>query len=545
MSNKPEKIKTSRKREKELEQMSPFEIKNTLISLAENSHDKSHHAMLNAGRGNPNWIATKPREAFFTLGLFGLEECRRTMNYPEGMAGIPEMKGISERFEDFLKNNKDKPGIKLLEELYKRGIEKYEFEADEFIHELAEGVIGDQYPVPDRMLKHPEIMVHDYLMQEMCAGKPPEGKYDLFATEGGTAAMCYCFDSLMQNFLVKRGDKVALFVPVFTPYIEIPELDRYNFEVVLIQAKGTSTDGFHTWRYPDEELDKLKDPDIKVAYLVNPSNPPSYALSNHERNRIIKIIEKDNPDLMFITDDVYGTFVDGFRSLMAEIPHNTLGVYSFSKYFGCTGWRLGVIAVHEENVFDRKIAMLPDDKKQALHKRYESIHLHPEQLKFIDRMVADSRMVALNHTAGLSLPQQIQMMLFAGFALQDKENKYKQRAWNVIGKRLKLLYGGLELELKPNPDRAGYYAELDILLWAEKNHGKGFAEYLEKNYEPVDILFRLAELCSVVLLNGGGFDAPEWSVRVSLANLNENAYEEIARSIKQIEKEYLEAYNSI
>ncbi len=50
-------------------------------------------------------------------------------------------------------------------------------------------------------------------------------------------------------------------------------------------------------------------------------------------------------------------------------------------------------------------------KKQALHDRYKSIHLHPEQLKFIDRMVADSRMVALNHTAGLSLPQQIQMML--------------------------------------------------------------------------------------------------------------------------------------
>lgn len=42
-------------------------------------------------------------------------------------------------------------------------------------------------------------------------------------------------------------------------------------------------------------------------------------------------------------------------------------------------------------------------------------------------MVADSRQVALNHTAGLSLPQQMQMGLFAAFALLDKENKYKQR----------------------------------------------------------------------------------------------------------------------
>lgn len=58
--------------------------------------------MLNAGRGNPNWIATAPREAFFLLGSFGLEECRRIMDLPEGIAGIPE-KSIASRFEAFLK----------------------------------------------------------------------------------------------------------------------------------------------------------------------------------------------------------------------------------------------------------------------------------------------------------------------------------------------------------------------------------------------------------------------------------------------------------
>ena len=32
-------------------------------------------------------------------------------------------------------------------------------------------------------------------------------------------------------------------------------------------------------------------------------------------------------------------------------------------------------------------------------------------MKLIDRMVADSRAVALNHTAGLSTPQQVHMAL--------------------------------------------------------------------------------------------------------------------------------------
>ena len=32
--------------------------------------------------------------------------------------------------------------------------------------------------------------------------------------------------------------------------------------------------------------------------------------------------------------------------------------------------------------------------------------------------------------------------------------------------------------------------------------------------------FRLAQETSLVLLNGGGFDAPEWSIRALLATLN-------------------------
>jgi aspartate 4-decarboxylase len=74
-----------------------------------------------------------------------------------------------------------------------------------------------------------------------------------------------------------------------------------------------------------------------------------------------------------LTDDVYGTFVEGFRSLIAELPYNTLGVYSYSKYFGCTGWRLGVIAAHENNLIDEKIAALPEEIREALDQRYGSL----------------------------------------------------------------------------------------------------------------------------------------------------------------------------
>lgn len=65
--------------------------------------------MLNAGRGNPNWIATTPREAFFKLGQFGIEECRLAMNNSVDMAGVPQKSGIAKRFEDFLQANAQQP----------------------------------------------------------------------------------------------------------------------------------------------------------------------------------------------------------------------------------------------------------------------------------------------------------------------------------------------------------------------------------------------------------------------------------------------------
>lgn len=528
----------SRDMEQELEKISPFEIKNRLIDLASEKTRTSCRQMLNAGRGNPNWICTTAREAFFTLGQFGMQECRRVMDMNEGVAGIPEKHGIGHRFEQFLDNNATAHGTSLLRGTYQYLLAKGAT-PDDIAHEWAEGIIGDQYPTPDRILQFTELLVRDYLAQEMCDNRPPKGNFDLFATEGGTAAMCYLFDSLQENFLLNKGDTIALLVPVFTPYIEIPQLSRYNFEVINISADTMTADGMHAWQFKDSDIDQLKNPKIKALFLTNPSNPPSYSVAAETMQRIVEIVKNDNPNLMIITDDVYGTFVKGFRSMMAELPHNTLCVYSFSKYMGATGWRLAVIAVHEDNIFDRMIAELPDDKKALLNHRYASLTLHPESIKFIDRMVADSRQVALNHTAGLSLPQQTQMSLFAAFALLDKANSYKARLMEIIDTRLHNLWKHTGFTLPADDNlRAGYYSEIDIMLWAKRLYGNDFADFLAANYEPIDILFRLAKQTSIVLLNGGGFDGPQWSIRASLANLNEEDYLKIGEGIHKILGEY-------
>lgn len=540
-----EKLKTTRRREQQLEQLSPFELKDNLIKLASDQQKKPVKTMLNAGRGNPNWTATIPREAFFTLGQFGIEECKFNISDTDGLCGIPQKKGIAARFQDFLRKNGHFPGVDLLKGLYDYGTKKHGFNPDDFVFELAEGIIGDQYPSPVRMLKHTEIIVHDYMIQEMCGNHPiRSGKYDLFAVEGGTAAMCYIFDSLMENHLLKKGDRIALGVPAFTPYLEIPELERYQFDVVYINGSAKDEDGTSNFQYPESELDKLGDKSIKAFFIINPSNPTSVEICDKCRKYLVKVVKNLNPNLMILTDDVYGTFVEGFNSLMNELPENTLCVYSFSKYFGATGWRLGVIALYENNIYDDMLSALPESQKQEMAKMYESLTIYPSKLKFIDRLVANSRQVALNHTAGLSTPQQIQMLLFAAFALLDTENSYKNACIQLLHHRFDLLFEGLNIPVKPDPERAAYYSEIDIHEWAMKNYGQEFVDFLEKNFEPVDILFRLAEKSSIVLLNGGGFAGPEWSVRVSLANLNDEDYSIIGKELADTMQDYVDAWKS-
>ncbi|SAL71775.1 putative aminotransferase [Caballeronia peredens] len=522
--------------------LSPFELKDELIKAAGGGavERPANLAMLNAGRGNPNFLATIPRHGFWQLGLFAMRESERSFAYmPEGLGGFPKREGIEERFEIFAREFRGTPGIAFLAGAVSYVRDQLGLNAGDFLYEMCEGILACNYPVPDRMLKLSEVIVGQYLRREMIGKHPFVGEFDIFAVEGGTAAMTYIFNTMRENFLIKPGDTIALGSPIFTPYIEIPRLNDYKLNVVNLDA-----DVANGWQYSKSELDKLRDPKVKAFFLVNPSNPPSVKMDAASLEYIAEIV-KERPDLILLTDDVYGTFADDFVSLFGLCPENTILVYSYSKYFGATGWRLGTIATHRNNVIDRLIGELPKDKKAELHERYESITTEPDKLKFIDRLVADSRTVALNHTAGLSTPQQVQMVLFSLFSLMDTPDAYKNALKRLIRNRKAALYR--EIGIAPEDDdenKVDYYTILDIEYLGEKRHGRDLVEWVMKNTEPSEILFRLAKEARVVLLPGRGFGTQHPSGRVSLANLNESDYMQIGRAIRKLMDEYIERFNA-
>ena len=515
-------------------ELSPFDFQIELNKAAITAKD-TH--MLDAGRGNPNFLSLIPREGFFEWGKFAMEEAERSFSYLGiGLGGLVKPDGIEARLDNYL-HDKNTVGAAFIRNAVSYVTDQLGYDSEKFIYEITSAILGGNYPVPDRMLTISESIVKQYIHKEMSGGKPFDVEFDLFATEGGAAAIAYLFDSLGKNYLLNKGDTIALGTPIFTPYLEIPELNEYEFVEIDVEAKSDTS-----WQYSSVALDKLLDPKIKAFFLVNPSNPASVKMSEENLQHLAKIIDK-RPDLIVLTDDVYGTFADDFTSIFAVCPKNTILVYSFSKYFGATGWRLGVIATAKDNAFDRMLQNQPKEIKDKIVARYEHITPDPEHLKFIDHVVADSRIVALNHVAGLSTPAQAQMVFFCLFALMDMNDHYKTSLKTLIRSRERALYKLMGIQLEQDEDTVGYYSIVEIDKVSEKLYGKDFGDWVRKNVIQENALFKLASETGVVLLPASGFAASNGGFRVSLANLNEADYLKIGKAIAQILSEYYDEYS--
>jgi aspartate 4-decarboxylase len=221
-------------------------------------------------------------------------------------------------------------------------------------------------------------------------------------------------------------------------------------------------------------------------------------------------------------------------------------VYSYSKLYGATGWRLGCIAMNKKNVCDDLIARLPQEKTEPLDKDYSIVTMDPHTFPFMERLPADSRSVGLYHTSGLSTPQQAMMAFFSltHLVYRDADN-YIESAKKIVAKRYHDLCSELGVEEDNSCENAKYYSLINIYSLAETLYGKKLGEYLRKNFEETDFLLNLAQGEGVIIMGGVGFAASTGTLRVSQANLPDDAYPKIARRIKILLKDYDEKMKSL
>ncbi|MCW0214882.1 MAG: bifunctional aspartate transaminase/aspartate 4-decarboxylase [Pseudonocardia sp.] len=490
---------------------------------------ESGRPVLDAGRGQPDWIATTPRAAFFRLGTFAVAEATAAGSTVAGdpyWGRTPAAAGIADRLA-FALAGESAEGSRFLSDAVGWVVQEFGADPDALITELVRGILGDGYPAPNRMLCHAEAVLERYLVTVTGAAPGPAGRFHVFGTEGGAAAMAYTFRSLRENGLLSPGDRLAVAAPVFTPYLQIPVLEEFGFEIVEIAAAHG-----RAYRFEEGVLQALRDPSIKAFVVINPGNPDTRAMRPERLRELADLVRDHRPDLVIVADTVYATFVDGFRGLLAEVPRNVICLHSFSKNFGATGNRLGFVAVAADTVLDEILAGRDEAVRAATDRRYASVTADGSALPFMARMVADSREVALHNIAGLATPDQVQMTLFALAHLMPDGAAHVASLRSELATRHEALLGPLGVPAAGGQDTL-YYALVDLLAVVRTRHGEAAATRLAEQ-DPVDLPLVLAREHGVVVLPGAGFGAPSWDVRVCLAALPVEDLQRIGGAIVEL-----------
>ncbi|MBN2676125.1 MAG: bifunctional aspartate transaminase/aspartate 4-decarboxylase [Alphaproteobacteria bacterium] len=485
----------------------PFKLKDLLVKQAE----KSGFPIMDAGRGNPNYLSLSLRKIYQIFESFAYD----TQSDGDKDLVFLSLKrdGLKEKFLSYTEKYSS-PYARHAFNMIKRAEIEIGENADDILYEVCLNLIASQYPYPPRISPLTERIVKAYLNKTLFQGKFDLSKFSVFGTEGASAAIVYLFKLLKESYLLGNNDKLAILTPVYAPYLEMPALKEYNmpWESILLNKESH-------FQITDEHLKKLEDKKIKVVFSINPGNPTSVAFSQESLGRLEKFVKEKRPDLIFITDTPYSNMVRGFETIGSRLPKNTIEVYSYSKYQGLAGWRLGVVLIHEDNVMEELTDKLPTHQREAIKMRYTKTEDGKRCPKVIDRLLADSRDTVLTHTAGLSGPQRAMLVIASLYDLYDAKGRYQSTLIDELKRRWDSFYSGLGLDAPVDPNLSHYYAFIDILEIAERVAGKEVKERLEKESYIQAFLVKLAEEKGVICLPSNGFGGTDWEVRISLSNI--------------------------
>jgi len=159
----------------------------------------------------------------------------------------------------------------------------------------------------------------------------------IIVTSGGANALFCAFQSS-----VNPGDEVMLFSPYWTPI-----QDHISF------AGGKPN------RIPWDEARGVEDlstvlgahatPKTKVIYVNTPANPTGDVLSRRQLQSMARFAVENN--LIVISDEAYEDLVyDGEHVSIGSFPGmfaRTITVYTLSKSYAMTGWRIGYVVADE------------------------------------------------------------------------------------------------------------------------------------------------------------------------------------------------------
>lgn len=143
------------------------------------------------------------------------------------------------------------------------------------------------------------------------------------------------------------GDEIIIPEPTYTSYREVIILSGCTpVFVSLDEEKG--------WAFELEKYEQAITPKTKAIFYCNPNNPTGTIYTKEQLLGLAELAKKHN--LYLISDEVYKDFIypDSIENKifsLAEIPElrkRVIRIFSFSKSYAMTGWRVGYLHTDEE-----------------------------------------------------------------------------------------------------------------------------------------------------------------------------------------------------
>lgn len=140
--------------------------------------------------------------------------------------------------------------------------------------------------------------------------------------------------------ITNAGDEIIIPEPTYTSYREVITLAGcVPVFVPLDEEKG--------WAFDLEKFKQAITPKTKAIFYCNPNNPTGTIYSKEQLLGLAKLAELH--DLFLISDEVYKDFLfePGQKIFsLAEVPElrkRVIRLFSFSKSYAMTGWRVGYL----------------------------------------------------------------------------------------------------------------------------------------------------------------------------------------------------------
>ncbi len=171
---------------------------------------------------------------------------------------------------------------------------------------------------------------------------------EIIATAGSIEAITATLLAILDP-----GDEVLIPDPTYTSYQSAIKVARGVPVFVPLDEKSR-------WSFDIEKFESLITPRTKAFLFCNPNNPTATVFSRNQLHALAQLAIKHN--LYILSDEVYKDFIyesDEKIYSLAElrgIRDRLIYIFSFSKAYAMTGWRIAFLATHQ-NLAKRILAV--------------------------------------------------------------------------------------------------------------------------------------------------------------------------------------------